>query len=98
MNLESIRTIHKKPGVISNRATVRSALSEQRLERRGVVLKLIPKNKSIGQMALVNKCRRKGIGQETTIKRDVASLAKEGKINITVNDSGSYKSFDLVAV
>ena len=98
MDLEWLRLIKRKPGVIAARTTVRSALAEQRLERRGVVLKLIPKNKSIGQMALVNKCRRKGIGQETTIKRDVASLAKAGLINITVNDSGSYKSFDLVAV
>jgi len=92
MNLQSIRTMQRKPGVIPAMPTnIITSRTNQRLARREVVLGVISANNNIGQVALINKCCESGIGEQSTIRRDIRSLVKNKLVNVVVLANNSHK-------
>ena len=95
MNLESIRTIFKAPGIIGDKPNLTTSRSSNRKARRVVILYLIVKNENISKAALIKMCYAMRIGEYSTIVRDITYFVKNSMVKIIVTP---VKTHNLVAV
>jgi len=79
MNLQSIKRMMEKPGVIFvSKVSSKTLRTDIKIERRKVVLSLLSKNERIKQTIFIKLCE--DIGEDSTIRRDVIDMVKSGLI------------------
>lgn len=84
MNLESIGKIYNAPSVIGEKQALTTSRGDTRKARRVVILDLIAKNSNISKVALTKMCRDKGLGEYSTIIRDLTYFIKNNIVKVII--------------
>ena len=91
MNFESIGKIYDAPNVIGEKQALTTSRGDTRKARRVVILDLIAKNSNISKAALTKMCRDKGLGEYSTIIRDLKALIGRGLVKIIITTTRTHR-------